>query len=307
MDDIRARLTPLIGDRFELSQREDRWLAMTDEVVAFVGDAKRLAIERWLLERWRANGVPVARVLRDDGDLQIRERMHGRTGVEIHVETDASPLFEGQLPDVYARLGGTPWPTIARLDERHSSTGADARRGIAKLSSFGARVAESYGEIAVRIRDAIDIAEVAHLPLCTNRALDVDAAIASLRNADPQTAEKAAAVRDWLVAIPPPDAVIHGDLHFHNMCVDDSGTIIGVFDLGDAGRDASATEMLYVHSLGAEFAARAIAAYNDRILLEDVHRAHLRAALGHVLDHGPGTPRHASIIAWTRAAFDRLT
>jgi len=32
----------------------------------------------------------------------------------------------------------------------------------------------------------------------------------------------------------PPHAVIHGDMHFHNMCVAPCGAITGVFDLGDA-------------------------------------------------------------------------
>src|SRR5262249_11440364 len=108
-----------------------------------------------------------------------------------------------------------------------------------------------------------------------------------------------------LAAIQPADAVIHGDLHFFNMCADDDGSITGVFDLGDAGLDAAATELMYVHSLGSRFAAIVLEA-NGEIDVDDVRRAHLRTALDHMIWHGPGTPRHASIVGWATAVFERL-
>ena len=66
---------------------------------------------------------------------------------------------------------------------------------------------------------------------------------------------------------------------------DERGAIVGLFDFGDSGVDAAATELLYIHSLGAQFAARVIDAYGA-VELRDVHRAHVRTALDHLIWHG---------------------
>jgi aminoglycoside phosphotransferase (APT) family kinase protein len=243
--------------------------------------------EAWLIDRWRAAGVPVPRVLRMDAArrLQVLERLRGRTGDDVHRETGTSPLYPGAIPDVRARLEDAP------------------------LSAFGERLAASYGELAARIRSAVSIdeARAAGVDVTTRRTLDLDDAIARLHATTVSPVAKAAAqrARRWLAAIPPIDAVIHADLHFFNMCVDDDGSITGVFDLGDAGLDASATELMYVHSLGSRFAAIALEA-NPGIDVEDVRRAHLRTALDHLIWHGPGTPRHAGIVGWATAVFERL-
>src|SRR5262249_13871557 len=161
---------------------------------------------------------------------------------------------------------------------------ARARLDGAPLSAFGERLAASYGELAARIRHAVSItdAAAAGLGLTSRRVLDVDDALARLRATDAPASTKAAAPRApaWLAAIPPPDTVIHGDLHFFNMCLARDGAILGVFDLGDAGIDAAATELLYIHSLGSRFAAIALDAYGP-IDRDAVQRAHLRTALDH--------------------------
>lgn len=289
--DAAARFAGALGGGFELSRREDRWLALGDEIVGFAADDdagwRRLAAEAWLLERWRAGGVPAARVITVDPvrRIQLRERLRGRTGEAIHSESGTSPLFDGAIPSLPARLDGAP------------------------LSVYGERVAASYGELAARIRRAVavDAAAASGFGLGPRRTLDVDDVLARLRATTASPAAKAAAdrARVWLAAIAPPDALIHADLHFHNLCTDDGGTITGVFDLGDAGIDAAATELLYVHSLGSRFAAISVAACGE-VDLEEVRRAHLRVALGHLLWHGPGTPRHASIVRWLTTAFERL-
>jgi aminoglycoside phosphotransferase (APT) family kinase protein len=137
--------------------------------------------------------------------------------------------------------------------------------------------------------------------------LDLDTALTRLHASGVSHAAKLAGerARTWLATLPPPDALIHSDLHFFNMCFADDGAIVGVFDLDDAGLDAHATELLYVHSLGSRFAATVIDAYGP-IAVEDVHRAHLRTALDHIVRYGPGTERQASIVAWATAAFERL-
>jgi len=89
------------------------------------------------------------------------------------------------------------------------------------------------------------------------------------------------------------------------MCLAEDGSIIGVFDLGDAGIDAAATELLYVHSLCSRCVAIALDAYGA-IDLDAGRRAHLRTALGHLIRHGPGTTRHPSIVSWITAAIERL-
>jgi aminoglycoside phosphotransferase (APT) family kinase protein len=290
-DDARERLGGAVGSRFELTRRDTRWLAIGDELVAFLADDdagwRRLTKEAWLIDRWRAAGVPVPRVVHMDPArrLQLLERIRGRTGDDIHRETGTSPLYTGAVPDAAGRLGDAP------------------------LSAFGERLAASYGELAARIRSAVrvDDAIAAGLAPTSRRVLDLDDAIARLHASTASPAAKTAATRarSWLAAIPPVDAVIHGDLHFFNMCVDDAGSIIGVFDLGDAGLDAAATELMYVHSLGSRFAAIVLDANRD-IALEDVRRAHLRTALDHLIWHGPGTLRHPSIVGWVTAVFERL-
>ena len=112
-------------------------------------------------------------------------------------------------------------------------------------------------------------------------------------------------MRAWVAAIPPPDAVIHADLHLWNICFADDGSIVGVFDLDYAGIDSAATEFLYVHAFGSRFVATALDAYGP-IEVEAVWRAHVREALGHLFWHGPGTERHESIVAWVSAVLERL-
>jgi aminoglycoside phosphotransferase (APT) family kinase protein len=291
MDSERERFAAALGVGFELSRRDAGWLALGADVVGLAADDdagwQRLERESWLIARWRAAGVPAPRVLRVDATrgVQVRERLHGLTGHAIHSETEASPLYLGALPDARARLDDAP------------------------LSAFGARLAASYGELAARIRAAVSVADAgaAGFGPTSRRTLDLDDALARLRATQASSAAKAAAerARAWLAAIPAPDAVIHADLHFFNMCLAEDGSIVGVFDLGDAGLDAAATELMYVHSLGSRFAALALEA-TGAIDVEAVRRAHLRAALDHIVGHGPGTPRHESIVAWATAAFERL-
>jgi len=286
MHDAHARFEAVVGEPVEVSRRESRWLAMGSERVAFGADDdtgwKRLEREAWLLERWRAAGVPVPRVLRADATrrVQVRERLHGVTGEVVEPRA-----YGCEPPAVRVRLDGAP------------------------LTAFGERLAASYGELAARIRRAVSLADgvAAGLGPTSHRTLDLDDAIARLHASSASTAAKVAAerARAWLTAIPQADAVIHGDLHFHNMVLAEDGTITGVFDLGDSGLDAAATELLYAPSLGSRFLAIALDAYGA-IDVEAVSRAHLRTALDHLIWHGPGTPRHASIVEWITAALERL-
>jgi aminoglycoside phosphotransferase (APT) family kinase protein len=279
---VRERFVGLVDGDFEVSRRTTRWLAIGEDVVAFAADDdagwKRVTAEAWLFAKWRAAGVPAPRVIAEvpDRRVLVLERMRGLTGDEIHHEGPSSRL--GALPDVRARLDHAP------------------------LTRFGERLAESYGELAARIRRAVSIDEASHLGLSSRHALNLDDVIARLAAKEAATVTRA---RRWIEALPPPNAVIHGDLHFHNMCAATDGTITGVFDADDAGIDDAATEFLYIHSLGAQFVERAVAAYGE-VDLEDVRRAHVRTALGHLLWHGPGTPRHDGIVAWVSSVLERL-
>jgi aminoglycoside phosphotransferase (APT) family kinase protein len=100
--------------------------------------------------------------------------------------------------------------------------------------------------------------------------------------------------------------VIHGDLHFHNMCLAEDGAIIGVFDVGDAHVDAAASEFHYVHSLGPRFVEGALAAYGTPLDILAIRRAHVRTALGHLQWVAPDAVRYPSILAWVTAVLDRL-
>src|SRR5262249_43023018 len=149
----------------------------------------------------------------------------------------------GELPDTRLRLEDAP------------------------LSKFGATLAASYGDLAARIRSAVSVSQAtaAGLGPTSRRSIDIEDAIVRLVRSSASEAAKAAAVRarDWLVEIPPPDAVIHADLHFFNMCVAADGTITGVFDASDAGVDAAAQELSMLHSLGSRFATIAVDAYGS--------------------------------------------
>jgi len=280
------RFAAVLGDiDLEISRRGRRWLALGAEVVAFAADDDagwtRLRAEGDLLARWRAAGVPVPCVVREvpAARIQVRERLHGITGAVVE------PLL----------FGGDP------------PRGAARYRTDAPLSPFGACLADSYGELAARIRNAVSLADGAAVGVGARPAGDLGAAIAMLAetSAPRHVVAEVARAQAWLLAPPLPSAVIHGDLHFHNLCLADTGAITGVFDLDDAGADAAETELHYVHSLGPRFVARALAAYgaHDR---REVERAHLRIALGHLLWHGPAAPRHASIVEWISAAVERL-
>src|SRR5262245_13732062 len=90
--DARARLRAVLGCEAEPMRRETSWLAMTETVAARAADDEtvwhRLECEAWLIERWRAAGVPVPRIVRMDATrrVQVLERMHGLYGLAIHRE-----------------------------------------------------------------------------------------------------------------------------------------------------------------------------------------------------------------------------
>jgi len=184
----------------------------------------------------------------------------------------------------------------------------------APLSPFGARLAASYGELAARIHAAVPADDPLVCALGPRAPLDLDAVVAALRS-DPLVAAATtdAVVRalPWLRERPPATGVIHADLHVHNMCLADGGAISGVFDVGDAGLDAAETELHYAHSLGSRFVAVALRAYGRPLDGDAIRRAHALTALGHLLWHGPGKPRHALIVGWITAIhrrgwFDRM-
>lgn len=285
--EVSRRFGALLGTRFELTRREDRWLALGADAVGFAAlDLRgwdRLVAEARLLARWRAAGVPAPRVVDEDAALrlQVRERLHGLTGEVIE-----PLLFGGAPPDARGRLATD-----------------------APLSTFGARLAASYGELAAQIHAAVPACDPIAIALGPRAPMDIDAALAALRG-DPSvpaaTIDAVARARPWLAAVPDATAVVHGDLHFHNLCIAADGTITGVFDVGDAGRDAPETDLQYAHSLGPRFVAIATRAYGRPLDVGAIRRAHLRTALTHILWHGPDTPRHPSIIAWIAATFDEL-
>ncbi len=284
------RFSGLLAPGYDVTRRGSRWLALGIDEVAFAVDDEagwvRLEREAWLYERWRAGGVPVPRVVRVDATrrVQVRERLHGLHGEEIHTESGRSPLFDGVRPSVAQLLDGAP------------------------VSAFGERLATSYGEVAARIRRAVSVDDARAVGFAaTSRAtLDLDAALAKLRASQAAAAAKTNAdrARRWLAELPPVNAVIHGDLHFFNMCAHPDGQIAGVFDVDDAGLDAAETELLYAHSMGSRFVELVVAAYGP-VDLAAVWRAHLRTALDHVLLYGPDHPRHPRIIEWASAVFER--
>lgn len=285
--EVAARFDALLGGPVEISRREDRWLGLGAEVVGFAAfDARgwgRLVAEGQLLARWRAAGVPAPRVLDESAALrvQVRERLHGLTGEVIEPR-----LFGGPLPDARGRLADD-----------------------APLSAFGARLAASYGELAARIHATVPVTDPIAAALGPRAAMDTAAALAALR-VDPSfsaaTVDAVARALPWLDATPAATGVIHGDLHFHNLCTAEDGTITGVFDVGDAGADAAEADLQYVHSLGPRFVEIAVAAHGAPLDPAAIRRAHLRTALTHILWHGPGTPRHRTIVGWIEATFDVL-
>jgi hypothetical protein len=147
-----------------------------------------------------------------------------------------------------------------------------------------ARIAAVIGRSLETARH--DDARAIGLGPTSRRTFDLDDALTRLHASAASPAAKSAAVRSraWIEALPAPDAVIHSDMHFFNLCVDANEAITGLFDFGDSGIDAAATEL-------------------D---LDGVRRAHVRTALDHVIWHGPGTERHAGVVGWATAVLERF-
>lgn len=288
--DARNRFAAALGGReiAEISRRESRWLSLGPDLVAFAADDDagwaRLQLESALLARWRAAGVPAPRVLADDTlhGVQLRERLHGITG-----EAGEPLLFGGPPPDAARRLAPD-----------------------CPLSPFGARLAESYGALAARIHSAISLSDALALGLSPAPPPDL-AALRTLVAAacSPATLAALDAALPWLATQPAADTAIHGDLHFHNLCLAADGTITGVFDLDAACLAPASTDLHYAHSLGPRFVSLALPSYAaTRTPLDEaaVRRAHVLTALDHLRWHPPGTPRHPSIVAWVTATLTEL-
>ncbi len=326
----------VLDGAFELSRREDRWLAMAEDRIAFAADTDaewaRLQTEARLIDRWRAAGVPVPRVL-DENErerVQVRERLDGILGevvepllfgaatladvARISPFTRADGKLTWAVPEAFARAGDKhPWPlpdAFTRLDPS------------CPLSPFGARLAQSYGELAARMHGAFAVGEAAAIRvhgvgpvddataigITTRPPFELDAALVQLRTTSiaRELVDKAERARAWIAEGPPVTTVIHGDLHFHNMCLAEDGSIIGVFDIGDAHVDGAESEFHYVHSLGPRFVEIALAAYGSPLDEVAIRRAHVRTALGHLLFVPPDSPRWPAMVGWNTAVLTHL-
>jgi hypothetical protein len=279
---VRRAFDAVLGDSYEIHQREARWLGVGATLVAAKAMDERtwqqLQREAWLLTHWRAAGIPAPQLISNDANerIQVRERLRGLTGAEIESRT---------------------FTATSTLRERLEG---------AALSGWGEQFATSYGELAARIRGAVTLnaAFAAGFPDVHDRKLDVDLAL-SLLEASSTSAivrRKAQRVRDWLASAPAIDAVVHGNLRLASLCASGSGCVVGVFDLDEAGLDEAAGELRYAHSLGSRFAG--IAASAAKLELGAVVRVHLRCVLAHVVRHGPKSPKRGSIIDWASAAFE---
>ncbi len=277
-----------------VSRREDRWLALGPDIVAFGADTdeewKRLEVEAELLRRWRAAGVPVPRVIDADAHrrIQLRERLDGLTGEAVEpllFGIEAQSSFAREMPDGQLRL-----------DEA------------CPLAPFGARLAESYGDLCARLHAAISLDEARVFGVREKPRMDLDAALVRLGGSPVERGlvERAVRARRWLAEAPPITVVVHGDLHFHNMCLATDGAITGVFDVGDAHLDGPATELHYVHSLGPRFVAGVLAAYGAPVDLELVKRAHVRTAIDHLQFVSPSAERYPSVVSWITAVIEHL-
>ena len=226
----------------------------------------------------------------------MRERLDGIVGEVVE------PLLFGSatLADItrispFARAGDPlPWPLPdgnARLDPS------------CPLSPFGARLARSYGELAARLHSVTNADAITTRP-----PFELDAALAKLRTTSIacELIDKAERARSWIAEGPAPSCIVHGDLHFHNMCLAEDGSITGVFDIGDAHVDGPESEFHYVHSLGPRFVELALEAYGAPLDVEHIRRAHVRTALGHLLFVAEDSPRWPRMLSWNTAVLTHL-
>lgn len=260
-----------MSPKTDWQRREDRWIAIDDETVAMrFDDPARAAVERDLIQKWRAIGIPVPEILDENGGIQVRRKLHGITGEAVE-------------PMIFGRP--------VTMDERFID---------APITRFGARLADNYGELARRLHSIPPIAPV-------RTPDDLDLAFKRLHASDVPADAIAIADhhREALGRYLAPTVVGHNDLHFHNMVLSPDGDIVGLFDLGDAHLAPPVTEFRYVHSLGPEFASRAIAAYGP-IDEAEIRREHARVAICHLIWFPRETERHASILAWVTATLRHL-
>lgn len=278
----------------DVSRRDDRWLASGANLIAFAADGERewarLVTEAVLLRRWRAAGVPVPRVRDEDAvhRIQVRERLDGITGEAVE------PLLFGIAAE----------SSIARgMPDAHLRLDAAC-----PLSPFGERLADSYGALAAMMHAAVTAGDARTFGIATKPPMDLAAALAHLRASPIERAlvAKAERARAWIAKGETPSVVVHGDLHFHNMCLATDGTITGVFDIGDAHLDSPEADFHYVHSLGPRFVKRALAACGAALDEDAIRRAHVRTALHHLTFIGPESPRYPSMVSWNTAVIDHL-
>jgi aminoglycoside phosphotransferase len=251
-----------------------RWCAEDERTVTFVAvdgaGWTRLVREGALLGLWARRGAPVPRVIDED------------------------PVARRQVRE---RLTG--------------ATGDEIVRRIGTDQVFADRLATVYGELAALLHGAVPYREAVALGWTPRPRIELDDVVARLRGWGlDDLADQLAMVRPWLDAPRSADLLIHGDLHFHNMVVDEGGTIEGVFDVDGAGLDEGWTDLQYVHSLGAHFARRAIDSYAARIGVarddEAVRRAHVRIAFEHFCWYERDAPRFPSLIGWAKEAVRTL-
>lgn len=295
----------MLDGGFELSRRDDRWLALGDNYVAFAADNDRewarLQTEAKLIEHYRAVGVPVPCILEERDHVQVRERLDGIMGEIVE------PLLFGSA--TIADLGRiSPFTSAGTRLPWALPDGSGRLADNCPLSAFGERLAHSYGELAAKLHGAIAVNEAIEIGITTRAPMDLDEALARLRTTsiDRALVAKAHAASAWIAEGPPPSCVIHGDLHFHNMCLAPDGSITGVFDTGDAHLDGPESEFLYVHSLGPRFVEIAMAAYGAPLDEAHVRRAHVRTALGHLVFVGEDSPRWPAMLSWNTAVLTSL-
>jgi len=301
---VHERFQRVLGTEVQADRRDDRWLAMTTDRVAFAADDDtewaRLRAEARLIARWRAAGVPVPRIL-DENErerVQVRERLDGIMGEVVEpLLFGTATLADVDLISPFTRAG-TPLPWSLPDAARRFDPGCP-------LSPFGERLAQSYGEISARIHAAVSLDEAAELGITTRRPFELDDAIAKLRatSIPRELVEAADRERAWIAAAPPVTCVIHGDLHFHNMCLAPDGSIIGLFDVGDAHVDGPESEFHYIHSLGPRFVEGVLRAYHAPIDIAMIRRAHVRTALGHLTWVAPDSQRYPRMLSWVTAVL----
>jgi Ser/Thr protein kinase RdoA (MazF antagonist) len=118
-------------------------------------------------------------------------------------------------------------------------------------------------------------------------------------------------IKRWFAALPLDLVFCHRDIQAYNFTIDkNTGALLGLFDIEDAGIEHRAEDLKYLPSYGMTFTSLALQAYNQaaktNVTMEEVGYFHTLSALEHFLFISRERTRWPQIVDWSLAAIEKF-